>query len=150
MGRRLFILRTWQYRVGYTYQYMLFNTLIHQYLLWHYSTALREIWHVYKNFVWFITHLFSLPQLIKSLFAPWKRMTEEREGGFNLEAIAGYIIINLLSRVIGTLIRLTIIIAGLTALILITLSLLSFYILWLSAPAAIPVLILYGSVLLLI
>lgn len=136
--------------VGYTYWYMLFNTFIHQYLLWHYSTALGEIWHIYKNFIWFITHLFSLPQLSRSLFSPWKRMVEEKGGGFNLEAIAGYIIINLLSRIIGALIRLTIIMAGLTALALTTFGLIVFCILWLSAPAAIPVLILYGSVLLLI
>ena len=77
-------------------------------------------------------------------------MVEEKGGGFNLEAIAGYIIINLLSRIIGALIRLTIIMAGLTALALTTFGLIVFCILWLSAPAAIPVLILYGSVLLLI
>jgi hypothetical protein len=120
----------------------------HNYLLWHYSLALKEIWHIFKNFFWFTTHLFSIPQLSRSLFSPWKRLTEEKGRGFGFEQIAGYIIINLLSRLIGALIRSVIILAGISALLFLSIGLLVFYTFWLIAPAMLLTMLYYGLVLL--
>ena len=129
---------------------MFLTTLAHHYLIWHYSAAFAQIWHVYQNFIWFTIHFFSLPQLFRSLFSPWRRMTEERGKGFHFEEIAAFIIINLFSRLVGALIRGFIILAGLSALILITLTMILFYSFWLIAPAGLVVLLYYGLVLLFI
>ncbi len=77
-------------------------TILHHYLIWHYTRAFGEIRHVAKNLLWFVVHFFSLPQLIRSFFAPYRRMTEERGNTFNLEDLASFVIIGLISRIIGT------------------------------------------------
>ena len=127
---------------------MLFVSVLHHYVLWHYGRAFGEILHVYKNFFWFITHFFSLKQLFRSFFAPWKRMTEHRGRTLSLEDLAGFIIINLISRLIGFILRTSIIVAGLTALSLLTLGLLIVYTAWVCAPILIIGCLYYGIVLL--
>lgn len=92
---------------------MLFLSIVQDYFLWHYSRAFREIFHVWLNLLWFIIRFFSIPQLIRSWFAPFKRITEERRRGFSFEDVAGYIIINLLSRLVGAILRTILIVIGL-------------------------------------
>lgn len=126
---------------------MLFISIAHHYLLWHYTTAFKEIRHVWKNFMWFVIHFFSLPQLLRSLFSPWKRITEERGQTLSFEDLAGFIIINLISRIIGILIRTCIILSGTTVLLLLSISLVLVYLFWLFAPALLLVFLYYGLVL---
>lgn len=123
---------------------MLVLTILHHYLLWHYATALREMAHVAANLLWFVVHFFSLPQLARSLFAPYRRITEERHRRFNLEDIAGYIIINLISRIIGFLLRFIILIAGLLSLVMLTVGIVIAYIFWLFAPIVLIALLIAG------
>lgn len=128
---------------------MLFVTIMHHYLLWHYSNAFKEILHVWKNFVWFTINFFSLPQLFHSLFSPWKRITEDRGQTFNLEDLAGFIIVNFISRLIGAILRCLIIIVGLVSLLLLCLGLILIYVFWVTAPIVILGCIYYGLILLL-
>ncbi len=116
-------------------------TILHHYLAWHYTKAFGEIRHVAKNLLWFVVNFFSLPQLIRSLFAPYKRMTEGRGNAFNLEDLASFIIIGLISRIIGTILRTTIILSGIVALIILIALIIGTFIFWLTAPLAIIVLI---------
>jgi hypothetical protein len=95
---------------------MVFVNVLHHYLIWHYFTAFREILHLWRNFTWFVVHYFSLPQLIGSWLAPWKRVVETQTNKWDLEQWAGVIIIGFLSRLIGFVIRSIIIAAGLLAL----------------------------------
>lgn len=125
---------------------MLFTTILHHYLLWHYTTAFGEIWHVFKNFLWFTIHFFSLPELLRSFAAPWKRITEERGETLNFEDMASYVVINLFSRVVGMMIRSTIILCGLIALLLLCVLIIGTYIFWLFAPACLIVSLFYGLV----
>lgn len=96
---------------------MIFTSIISDYFRWHYGRAFGELFHVWLNFLWFIIHFFSLPQLARSLFSPWKRMTEEKQSGFSFENFAAYIVVNLLSRTVGFIMRGTVILIGLTILI---------------------------------
>jgi hypothetical protein len=126
---------------------MLFVYIVNHYLLWHYTTAQKEILHIAKNFIWFITNFFSIPSLVRSLFSPWKRMTESKGSRFSLEDMAGYVIINLFSRLVGAIMRLSIIATGLLFL-LITVALTLFtFVFWIFAPALLLVSMLYGLVL---
>jgi len=127
---------------------MLFLTIMHHYILWHYTKAFGEIAHISKNFFWFTTHFFSLPQLIRSYFAPWKRMTEERGDTFNFEDLAGFIIINILSRLVGMILRTTIILTGTVALLIVLLCTIATYVFWIMAPAALLVCLILGVTLL--
>ncbi|OGG65459.1 hypothetical protein A3I99_04485 [Candidatus Kaiserbacteria bacterium RIFCSPLOWO2_02_FULL_45_11b] len=127
---------------------MLFLTIMHHYLLWHYTKAFGEIAHISKNFFWFTIHFFSLPQLIRSFFSPWKRMTEERGDTFNFEDLAGFVIINILSRLVGMMLRTSIIILGFIALLVVLICTIVTYVFWVMAPAALLVCLILGITLL--
>jgi hypothetical protein len=92
---------------------MLFLSILHDYFLWHYTRAYKEIFHVWLNFLWFIVHFFSIPQLLRSWFAPFKRIVEERKKGFDFEDFVGSLIINLMSRIVGAIMRSILILLGL-------------------------------------
>ncbi|MCD5381679.1 MAG: hypothetical protein LR008_03865, partial [Candidatus Pacebacteria bacterium] len=84
---------------------MLFLMIVHRYFIWHYSRAFLEIFHVWRSFLWFVAHFFSITQLIRSWFSPWKRVVEGRGNKWDLEDLAGFIIIGLMSRIIGFILR---------------------------------------------
>ncbi len=121
---------------------------LNHYLVWHYTIALWLILHIWKNMLWFTVHFFSIPLLLRSLFAPWKRMTETSGGKFDFEAIAGVVVIGFFSRLLGALVRGIIILIGLLALLIEVVSLLFIYIFWLTAPGLIVGLFVWGILLL--
>lgn len=123
---------------------MLFLYIIQDYLLWHYTRAFNEIFHVWLNFIWFTIHFFSLPLLLRSWFAPWKRMTEDRGDTWSLEDFASYIIINILSRLFGFIARGLIIIIGLIALLLTSITGFLIYLLWAVAPTLLIIILGFG------
>lgn len=127
---------------------MLFLTIMHHYILWHYTKAFGEMAHISKNFIWFTVNFFSLPQLIRSYFAPWKRMTEERGDVFNFEEMAGYVIINILSRVVGMVLRTCIILTGSVALLLLLMATITTFVFWIAAPAVLLLCLVLGVTLL--
>jgi hypothetical protein len=127
---------------------MLFLSILQHYLLWHYSRAFLEIFHVWLNFLWFVIHFFSLPQLLRSWFAPWKRMTESRGARWSFEALASYLIIGMLSRLVGFTLRTVILAIGLVCLLFTIMVGFAVYLFWITAPLAIIVLTGFGITLL--
>lgn len=71
-------------------------------------------------------------------------MTEERTKGFDFETFLSYLIINLLSRVVGFILRSAVILVGLTVLLLTVLSGFSIFLFWVVAPVAIVALLALG------
>lgn len=65
------------------------------------------------NIQWFLLHFFSVPELVRSLFAPFHRMRERKKQGFDPEDIFEVFVINILMRIVGAFVRLIFIIAGL-------------------------------------
>src|SRR6056297_2397581 len=113
---------------------MLFAAIIRDYFVWHYTTAWLLLWGVWRNFLWFVIHFFSLPQLMRSWLAPFKRITEDRGDRYDLEDLASYVIIGFISRVIGALMRTIIILIGLIALVLTIVGGFVTYLLWALIP----------------
>lgn len=116
---------------------MLFLSIAHDYFIWHYTRAFREIFSVWLNFLWFVGHFFSIPQLAKSWFSPFKRITEERRQGVSFEDIAGYVIINLFSRFVGAILRTVIILIGIFCLLGTITAGVLVYVLWIFLPVII-------------
>jgi len=125
---------------------MVFLTIIQHYLLWHYTHAYAEMFHVFKNFLWFLGHFFSLRTLTLSLFTPFKRITDEGGRAWNFEDFVGRIVINLISRIIGALLRGTLLVIGLISLLATTVLGGVIYALWFIAPVLIIVSITTGIV----
>jgi hypothetical protein len=113
---------------------MFFFSILGDYLSWHYSSALIGYIRIFRNLWWFLVQFFSLPELFSSLFAPYKRITEQRKAGFNLEDLAGVIIINIMSRLIGFVFRISVILVGIMVLAIYTVSAFLLYAVWLGAP----------------
>jgi hypothetical protein len=116
------------------------------YIRWHYGLALLQLFHIWFNFLWFVVHVFSLPLLIRTLFSPWHRLREEygKKGGINPGDFFGSVLINLIMRIVGFIVRIVVITIGLTTLILTMLAGLIFLVLWLIAPLIIVTLLLKG------
>ena len=114
------------------------------YFLWHYSAAFKSIWRIWMNFLWFVNNLFSITLLLRTLFAPWRRIQEEGEVGFNPERWAEKLIANTMSRFIGACIRLPVIILGASGLLATIIGGVCFYVIWVLAPVIITGLLLVG------
>ena len=116
------------------------------YIKWHYSSALFDILRVWGNFLWFILHTSSTGPLIQTLISPWKRIHEEKppKGTFDPSYYAGSIVVNILMRIVGFLVRSFIIILSLILVSLTFIFGVFFILLWLVAPFAIFILFFNG------
>jgi hypothetical protein len=111
------------------------------YVKWHYGRGLRELFGVAGNFLWFVFHFFSFKLLTKTLFAPWKRLGENYEGGLDLSALASSLIVNALMRAVGFVTRIVVLLVGLVSYILTLVFSFFIFVIWVLAPA-----ILLGSI----
>lgn len=130
------------------YNYSMFR-LILSYFIWHYTVALKDFFNLSKNFLWFIFHFFSISVLLKTLFSPWQKLDESYKRGFNLNAIFETFVVNVLMRIVGFFIRITMIVVGtLTWIITLATSIVTFMV-WIFLPFVITILFISGIKLLL-
>ena len=118
------------------------------YFLWHYTLAFRDIWHVWMNTFWAVQNFFSIPLMLSTLFSPWKRIIETEGKQFDLEDWAERKVVNLLSRLIGAIIRTSVLCVGIMFLIITFTLGIFLYIFWILAPLCIVLLFLSGVYLL--
>lgn len=117
-----------------------------QYLFWHYTRALREMFAVFGNFFWFLYHFFSIPLLLKTFFSPFERLGEEYKKGLNMEALLGTFVINMVMRIVGIVVRALVVLAGFSALLLLCLVYAGAFLVWLAAPLLVPFLLIAGFI----
>lgn len=122
------------YIAMYNKNTMLFLTIARDYFRWHYTKAFGEIFHVWLNLMWYVIHFFSIPQLFRSLVSPWKRITEHRRRRWSFEDIIGVIIVNIMSRFVGFIIRSIVISIGLICLVILIFGGFITYLFWIGAP----------------
>jgi len=104
------------------------------YLRWHYGMAYRDLTRVWLNYMWFVAHFFSLGILLKTLFAPYKRMKEKNKKGLDLGAIGEMIAVNTVMRLVGFVLRITVLAVGVSILLLIVILGLIMYPIWTILP----------------
>lgn len=117
---------------------------LREYFRWHYGKALRDILTLGKNFLWFFWHFFSVPLLSRTLFSPFRRLSEQYKKGFDPGAILESFIVNSISRVTGFFLRSVVILMGLAAESVITLALAPVFLLWVLLPFGIVILFASG------
>jgi hypothetical protein len=125
-------------------------SLFSLYFLWHYSRALRDLFGLWSNFLWFIGNLFSVSTLLRTLIQPLK-LIEEDKGSFLTDPseYAQSLLVNVIMRIVGTITRLTLIIIALALWLFLLVFGAAALILWLLLPPALILLILWGATLLL-
>lgn len=82
------------------------------YLIWHYGRGVVEMIINFRNFLKFIYNFFSISILLRTLFSPFQRLTEHYKGGLDVSAFFESVITNLISRSVGFLARIFIIVLG--------------------------------------
>ena len=115
------------------------------YIYWHYIVAPREILKLLKNYLIGSWHKFFISQHLRTLISPWHRL--RAADVIKSEKIAdklGNIVIDVYTRFLAALIRLTIIIAGLAAEIIVIAFFTALFIGWLLWPAIFIALIIKG------
>jgi hypothetical protein len=80
--------------------------------LWQFFEMPKFLLGVWKNYFIFGSNLFSLPLLLKTLFSPWRRYRWQYPRGFDVGVFFETFISNLISRILGAVVRITLIIAG--------------------------------------
>jgi hypothetical protein len=87
--------------------------LIESYFAWHYGRAFVDMFHIWMNFLWFVFNFFSISALIDTFFDPWKRMGESYPKGFDISGVIMTLMVNLLMRAVGIMVRLIVLCIGL-------------------------------------
>ena len=124
---------------------MNFLSITKSYLVWHYTTAYNDIVHIWWNYIWFVNHLFAVPDVLKSLFAPFKRLQEEKSSVLNHpEEFFSSLLVNLIMRVVGFLLRTVIICMSLLGFVTVFCGGLMFIALWTILPALLFLLFING------
>ena len=100
------------------------------YLAWHYTTALGHILTLYRNVVFFSFNFFSIPELLRTIFRPFRT----REFVSHKSEDQEHIIVTVVMGVVGFLVRTVTIICGFCSFLLTFVFWLSVFLLWLSLP----------------
>ncbi|OJI09398.1 MAG: hypothetical protein COV08_01210 [Candidatus Vogelbacteria bacterium CG10_big_fil_rev_8_21_14_0_10_49_38] len=124
---------------------MRFLSVVARYFIWHYGQALIQFSRIYWRLTFFLFNFFSVPVLVRSLFAPWRRLGEAYPtAGIDLVAIASTFIVNVIMRLVGVILRTIMIAFGSTATLIFALLYPVIFLIWLLLPAGIILLVLLG------
>ena len=110
------------------------NNIIIQYLVWRFFDVPRNIIQGWKNYLAFNLKYFSIPLLFKTMFAYWHKYSMSYGKGFDFQRIFEAITLNIMSRILGAIVRLFLIAIGLVFELLIFLVGLAVLLLWLFLP----------------
>ncbi|HCM36920.1 MAG: hypothetical protein A3J30_02745 [Candidatus Wildermuthbacteria bacterium RIFCSPLOWO2_02_FULL_47_9c] len=124
------------------------SILLLRYVKWHFIDAPRNILRGWGNILWFNFNYFSVGLLLQTFFSPWRRITWDYGRGFNLGAYLFTLGSNLISRIIGAIMRSFLVAAGLAAQFAILLIGSFLLLFWFALPALIAVAFAYGIFLL--
>ncbi len=108
--------------------------IIFKFLIWHFFEVPKNLLKVLRNFLVFNFNYFSIPLLLKTFFAHWKKYREFYGRGFDPKRYARVFASNITSRVLGAIIRFFIIIIGLVSEIFIFISGILIFLIWLVLP----------------
>jgi hypothetical protein len=114
------------------------------YLKWHYSKAISSLSNIWKNFLYFVFHYFSIGLLFKNFFDPWKRMADTYPKSFSFKGYLFSFLTNSIVRIVGMIMRTFLIIIGLTSYIILGLFYPIVFVIWLLSPFIIIYLIATG------
>lgn len=122
------------------------QNIIFSWLIWHFYEMPKFLFSVWKNYLWFGLYFFSVPNLIITIFSPWRRYSWQYPKMFDIGEFFNTLISNIFSRLIGFVARIFLIIFGIIAQIIIFLVGLSIILLWILIPFILIILlfILYG------
>jgi hypothetical protein len=121
-------------------------SVIEGYFAWHYSTALKDYLRIWGNYLWFITRLFSMETLVRTLFSPWRRLGDPYPDHFDLELFLSSLVVNTLMRAVGFVFRILTLLVGLLCFIVLFIMGIVGFFLWIALPVALPLVVSFSFV----
>lgn len=110
------------------------QSILIRYFQWHFLEMSKEILRIWKNYFKYYSYFFSIPLLLKTLFAPWRKYSWSYGRGFNIRIWAEAFISNSFSRLIGAIMRMFLILLGVLIEIFVFIIGLCFFLVWIFAP----------------
>jgi len=110
------------------------QSIILQWLIFHFFDIPRNILGGWGNFLKFYWNYFSIPDLAKTLFSPWRRYQWSYGRGFDIARYFEVAISNLISRLLGAILRFFLILAGLLVEIFLILGGIIMFFFWFLLP----------------
>ena len=117
------------------------------YLTWHYGEGLSGAVSAATRALSGFFNYFSILWLARTLFSPWHRVAEAYGRGFDPNRFFSVLAGNLISRVLGAMVRSVVIAVGLGMSACAIVAGFGFVAAWLTAPLLIPLLFLWGVLL---
>jgi len=111
------------------------QNIFFQYFSWQFFDVPKKLIKAWKNFLLFNLNYFSIPLLVKTLFAPWRKYKMSYGRGFDAGRYFEAFLSNLIFRILGAIVRIFLIIIGLFVEILIIFGGIIVFFGWLILPA---------------
>jgi len=108
-------------------------------IMWHYGVATKGVVVAWRNFLVFNLHYFPVKELFRTLFSHWKRSSDEYGKGLDVKRMASAFLGNMISRVIGAVIRTVVIGIGLIAEVFVFFAGLFMLLIWIVLPILIVI-----------
>lgn len=116
------------------------------FLDWYYTEIPKKAFKIWKNCIWFWEYYFSLKDLLKTFFSPWKKYSEGYERGANFSRIISSFLFNIFSRLMGAFLRFFLILIGLIVEIITIIFGILFFIIWPTFPLLLLVILGVGFI----
>ena len=105
-----------------------------QWALWQFFEMPAFILRAWNNYLTFALNFFSLPLLLKTFFSPWRKYKWNYPRGFDLKIFFETVISNVFSRIMGALMRVTLIFVGILFQIFVVTAGAVVFLAWLAVP----------------
>lgn len=122
---------------------MYFIGTLTKFFVWWYSEGLVRLFKYQGAFLKYLMNFFSIGESLKHLLSPWKRLVGARRPG--LEGFRDWLLDNVVSRGIGFIMRLFLLLLFLISLVLWLAAAMISTILWIGWPVIIPWTIIVGG-----
>ena len=110
------------------------QNIISVWFFWHFYEMPKFLLEVWKNYILFALNYFSLPLLVKSLIAPFRKYKWNYPKGFDIGGFFSTLISNVFSRLMGAIMRIVLIIFGIFFQIFVIFAGLIIFLLWILIP----------------
>ena len=115
-----------------------------EYLKWHYLEISKGILAAWQNYLKFYLNYYSIPLLLKTLFSPWRNYRWVINNNFVIQERIEVFVSNLISRLIGAMMRIFLIVFGFLIEITVIAIGLILFLFWLFLPLIMLIGFIYG------
>jgi hypothetical protein len=110
------------------------QSIILTWLVWQFYEVPKFLIHAWENYILFALNFLSLPLLLKSLLAPWRRYRWNYPKAFDVGEFMTTLISNAFSRFLGFLMRIVLIVVGIIFQIFVIFAGIAVILLWILIP----------------